>query len=138
MSTTKTNFFFTTYFFLTTFVKNICQQLLLIRGRSYIMSYRLGVGGGKRKYDTLWQGGGWGYEQLWCMTMTGGGLKVMNIMAKSKQKTLKKGVVFAWKYNNYTITMWIRLNSNWFHHSKLIKSSPTPLKWCLKIIRLMK
>ena len=35
----------------------------------------------------------------------GGGLKGMNIMAKSKQKTHKKGEVFAWKYNNSTITM---------------------------------
>ena len=40
------------------------------------------------------------------MTMTGGeGLKGMNIMAKSKQETHKKGDVFAWKYNNFTISM---------------------------------
>ena len=35
----------------------------------------------------------------------GGGLKGMNIMAKSKQKTHKKGEVFAWKYNNSTIIL---------------------------------
>ena len=35
----------------------------------------------------------------------GGGLKGMNIMAKSKQETHKKGEVFAWKYNNSTISI---------------------------------
>ena len=35
----------------------------------------------------------------------GGGLKAMNSMAKSKQETHEKGEVFAWKYNNSTISM---------------------------------
>ena len=40
------------------------------RGCSFITSYRLGVQGGKPKYDTFWwQGGGWGYAQSWYMTM---------------------------------------------------------------------
>ena len=110
-----------------------------IRGRSFIMSYRLGVGGGKQKYDTLWQGLGRGMTNHDVWQWQGGiGLKDLDIMVKFRHETHKKGEVLAWKCKNSTILLWIWINSDWFHHSKLSNYSSTRLKLCLKNIRLMK
>ena len=65
-----------------------------LRDPSFVMSYRLGIGGisqGMTHYDR--EGGG------------GGSLKDRDIMVKCKQETHKKGEVLAWKYNNSTILL---------------------------------
>ena len=54
-----------------------------------------------------------------------GGSKDLDIMLKFKQEIHKKGDVFAWKYKNSTILLWIWINSDWFPHSKLLNSSST-------------
>ena len=83
-------------------------------------------GGGMANYDVWqWQGGIW---KTW----------ILDTMLKFRQETHKKVEVLAWKYKNSTILFWIWINSDWFHHSKLLNYFSTLLKSCLKNIRKMK
>ena len=61
----------------------------------YLLRHRVwGMGGGKPKYDILWQGGGWGYGMtnydVWQW-------QDMGIMVKFRHETHKKGEVLALK-----------------------------------------
>ena len=61
------------------------------QGAVHIFVIQVEGRGVKQNPDTLW--GGWRYYQSWSMTMAGRGwgLKQLNIMAKFKQGTHKKG-----------------------------------------------